>query len=120
LLVLTFFLSLGILLWVGYMDGYLALYSGAAVLLFGRHLSQGRDTDLYSGMAGVGIGAGLKNDGLLFALCLVTSVLFIGSESPLFRLRHFARRIRGDSVFATILLLAIAPTLLWTICKHAW
>ena len=120
LLVLTFFLSLGILLWVGYMDGYLALYSGAAVLLFGRYLSEGRDTDLYSGMSALGIGVGLKNEGLLFALCLVTALLFIGPESPAFRLRHFARRIREDSVFATILFLAIVPTLLLTISKHTW
>jgi len=120
LLVLTFFLSLGILLWVGYMDGYLALYCGAAVLLFGRYLSEGRDLDLYSGMCALGIGASLKNEGLLFALSLMTALLFIGPAYPQFRLGHFARRIRTDALFVKILLLSIAPTLMWTICKNAW
>jgi hypothetical protein len=120
LLVVTFFLSLGILLWVGYMDGYLAMYAGAAVLLFGRHLSEGRDTDLYSGMCALGIGASLKNEGLLFALCLVTALLFIGPEYPAVRLRRFATRLRTDPLFAKILLLAMAPTVLWTICKNVW
>jgi hypothetical protein len=120
LLVLTFFLSLGILLWVGYMDGYLAMYSGVAVLLFGRYLSEGRDADLYSGMCALGIGASLKNEGLLFALSLVTALFFIGPEYPEFRLGNFARRIRTDPLFVKILLLSIAPTLMWTICKSAW
>ena len=120
LLVLTFFLSLGILLWVGYMDGYLALYCGVAVLLFGRYLSEGRDLDLYSGMCALGIGASLKNEGLLFALSLITALLFIGPEYPQSRLGHFARRIRTDTLFVKILLLSIAPTLMWTICKNAW
>ena len=35
-------------------------------------------------------------------------------------LRRCAKRIRTDSVFARILLLSIAPTIMWTMCKRAW
>ena len=120
LLVLTFFFSLGILLWVGYMDGYLALYSGVALLLFGRHLSERRDMDLYSGICALGIGASLKYEGLLFGLCAITALLLIGPEHLEFRLSHFAKRLRKDSLFAKVLLLSIAPPLMWTISKRVW
>ena len=120
LLVVTFFLSLGGLLWTGYMDGYLAMYSAVALLLFGRHLSEGRDTDLYLGMCALGIGASLKYEGLLFGVCAITALLFIGPEHFEFGLSNFAKRIRKDSLFAGVLLLSIAPPLMWTICKRVW
>jgi hypothetical protein len=119
-LAVIFFLSLGAWLWNGVMDGYLALYSAVALLLFGRYLSRGRDTDLYSGMCAVGISASIKNEGLLFALCLSTSLLVIGLKYPEFGAGRLAKRIRTDSVFSRLLLLSIAPTLLWIICKKTW
>ena len=120
LLVVTFFLSLGGLLWTGYMDGYLAMYSAVALLLFGRHLSERRDTDLYSGMCALGISASLKYEGLLFGVCAITALLFIGPEHFEFRLGNFVKRIRKDPRFATVLLLSIAPPLMWAICKRVW
>lgn len=119
-LVLIFFFSLGAWLWNGMMDGYLVLYSGVALLLFGRYLSEGRDTDLYSGMCALGIGASLKNEGLLFGLCAVTALLFFSPGYPAFGLRQWAKRIRTDSLFVRVLLVSIAPTLMWAICKRAW
>jgi hypothetical protein len=120
LLVVTFFFSLGGLLWIGYMDGYLAMYSAVALLLFGRYLSERRDTDLYSGMCALGISASLKYEGLLFGVCAITALLFIGPEHLEFRLSNFAKRIRNDSLFAKVLLVSIAPPLMWTIYKKAW
>ena len=79
-LVLIFFFSLGAWLWNGYMDGYLALYCGVALLLFGRYLSERRDMDLYSGICALGIGASMKNEGLLFGLCVMAALLFISRE----------------------------------------
>ena len=80
LLVLMFFFSLGAA-WLtnGYMDGYLAGYCGVALLSFGRYLSERRDTDLYSGVCALGIAASIKNEGLLFGLCLVAALLVIGA-----------------------------------------
>ena len=121
LLVLTFFFSLGVA-WLanGFMDGYLALYCGAALLSFGRYLSERRDTDLCSGVCALGIAASLKNEGLLFALCLITSLLLISQVYPEFTFRQAAKRIRTDSRLARILIISIAPTLMWTICKMTW
>ena len=120
-LVLTFFFSLGVA-WLsnGLMDGYLALYGGVALLSFGRYLSERRHTDLYSGVCAAGIAASLKNEGLLFGLCLIAALLFISRGYPGFSLGQFAKRIRTDSAFVKILLLSTAPTLMWTICKKAW
>ena len=120
LLLLIFFFSLDAWLWNGYMDGYLVLYSAVALLLFGRYLSERRDVDLYSGMCALGIGANLKNEGLLFGLCLISALLITSRGSPPFSLMQCAKRIRTDSVFARVLLLSIAPTVMWTICKKAW
>lgn len=120
LLLLMFFFSLDAWLWNGLMDGYLVLYSGVALLLFGRYLSERRDTDLYSGMCALGIGASLKHEGLLFGLCAITALLLISPGYPAFSLRQWAKRIRTDSLFVRVLLFSIAPTLMWAICKRAW
>lgn len=120
-LVLTFFFSLGVA-WIsnGMMDGFLALYCGAALLSFGRYLSERRDADLYSGVCALGIGASLKNEGLLFALCLITTFFFIRLAYAELSLGQPVKRIRTDSQLAKILILSIAPTLMWTICKKPW
>ena len=120
LLVLMFFFSLDAWLSNGYMDGYLAVYCGVALLLFGRYLYERRDTDLYSGMCTLGIGASIKNEGLLFGLCLITALLLISPAYPEFSFRQCTKRIRTDSLFAKVLILSLAPTLMWTICKKAW
>jgi hypothetical protein len=120
LLALIFLFSLNAWLWTGYMDGYLALYCGVALLLFGRYLSEKRDTDLYSGMCALGIAANLKNEGLLFGVCLITALLLINRRSPVLSLTQFAKRIRTNAVFARVLLVSIAPAIVWTICKRTW
>jgi len=120
LLILMFFFSLDAWLWNGYMDGYLVLYSAVTLLLFGRYLAEQRDVDLYSGMSALGISANLKNEGLLYSLCLISALFIISRRSPAFSLRVYARRIGTDAVFASVLLISIAPTIMWTICKQAW
>jgi hypothetical protein len=120
LLVLTFFLSLSFWFWNGYMDWYLAMYCGVALLSLGRYLSDKCATDLYSGMCALGIAANIKNEGLLFALCLLTVVAVISPAHPGLRLRELTKRVRKEPAFATLLLLSILPTLMWTICKNAW
>ena len=119
-LVLMFFFSLNAWLSNGYMDGYLAMYCGVALLSVGRYLSERRDTDLHSGMCALGIAASIKNEGLLFGVCLMTALLFISPAYPEFSLAQLAKRIRTDSLFAKVLILSIAPTFMWTIYKEAW
>lgn len=119
LLVLTFFLSLGYWLWNAYMDWYLAMYAGVALLTLGRFLSEGRAVDLYSGVCAAGIAASIKYEGLLFSACLVATVVLVG---PAYgdNVVTLAKRIRSDASFATVLLLSVAPTLMWAVCKRAW
>ncbi|HEY3384716.1 MAG TPA: hypothetical protein VGK32_23385 [Vicinamibacterales bacterium] len=120
LLVLVCFFSLDAWLWNGYMDGYLAMYCGIGLLLFGRYLSEGRDTDLYSAMCALGIAACLKNEGLLFVSCFGLALLWMNVGRPRLFVRQVARRLRRDSHLVTVLLLAMAPTVMWTIWRHAW
>jgi hypothetical protein len=119
LLVLTFFFSLGGWLWNGYMDGYLATYSGIALLSFGRYLSGKREVDLCSSIVAAGIGASLKNEGVLFAVCFTTAVLVLGVKYSECRVMRLAPRLRSVHMIG-IVLLAISPTIIWTICKRAW
>jgi hypothetical protein len=119
-LLLALFFSLPDWLWNGYMDGYLVLYCSAALLLFGRYLAEGRPIDLYSGVCSIGIAASIKNEGLLFAVCLITSLMFLSLDRPVSNLRAWVRRIRTDSIMLSVLLISIAPTVMWAGWKTAW
>lgn len=103
----------------GYMDGYMALYAGIGLMLFGRYLSAGREADLYSAVCALGITAALKNEGLLVALCFTAALLLVGLAAPR-ALGATVRRLARDRVFATVLLLALAPEITWALLKHAW
>jgi hypothetical protein len=120
LLTLSFFLSLGYWFWVAYMDWYLAMYSGVALLSLGRYFSKGRATDLYSGACALGIAASIKYEGQLFALCVVVAVLVLGVFWRDLSVRHLMRRLRTDYSALIMLPLAIAPTLMWAADKRAW
>ncbi len=120
LLILSFFLSLGYWLTNGYMDWYLALYCGVALLSLGRYASEQRATDLYSAICALGIAASIKYEGILFSLCLLVTLALV---SPLCReisLWRLANRFRSDRSFAIMVLLAVAPTLMWALDKRAW
>lgn len=62
---------LGASLWNGYMDGWVALYAGVAVLAFAAWLESGCRIHLGLGMAALGVVLCLKNEGqLVLAVCL--------------------------------------------------
>jgi hypothetical protein len=120
LLVLAFFFSLGGWLWNGYMDGYLVLYGGAALLSFGRYLSGQRIVDLCSALVASGIASNLKNEGLLFAVCFAAAVLVLGLKYPECTVLRLAKRLRGAPVAVGVLLLSMAPAFMWMMRKRAW
>lgn len=120
LLVLASFLSLGAWLSNGYMDGYLALYGGVALLSFGRYLADGREVDLYSGICTLGIVASLKNEGVLFGFCAILSLLIVSSVAGAVGTRSFVNRLRTDRLLVIVVLISVAPTLIWTIYRQAW
>jgi hypothetical protein len=119
LLVSMFFFGLGAWLWNGYMDGYVALYSGVSLLLFGRYASERRETDLYSGICALGIAANIKNEGLLFGLCLVAALMLVtlGQQR---RISLYQGFLGAHPLLLRVLVIAVAPTLLWAWCKKSW
>lgn len=76
-LLLMFFFSLGLLLWNGYMDGYLALYAGITLLFLGRWLNDKDPLDLAAGIVFLALAASLKNEGVLILVSVVVSLLII-------------------------------------------
>jgi hypothetical protein len=119
-LVLVFFFSFNAWLWNGYMDGFLVLYAGASLLLIGRYVADRRDVDLYSAICAAGIAANLKNEGLLFGLCLLVAISVAAPGSLRRKLAHLGRRIRADRMFVATLILSVGPTAIWVIWKTTW
>lgn len=76
-LLLMFFFSLGLLLWNGYMDGYLALYTGITLLFLGRWLNDKDPLDLAAGIVFLALAASLKNEGVLILVSVVVPLLII-------------------------------------------
>jgi hypothetical protein len=120
LLLCMFFFGFGAWLWNGYMDGYVALYAGVALLLFGRYLAEARDTDLYAGMCALGLAANIKNEGLLVGLCVLTAMALISFARYRSDLWPSMRRLLGNGMFLKILIISLAPMVMWALCKRAW
>lgn len=120
LLLTVFFFSLHAWLWNGYMDAYVAMYGGTALLLLGRFAAERRDVDLYSAICALGIAASTKNEGLLFGAAALMAVGLSGLVIPAFSLRELAIKLRTAPSFAVAIAIAIAPTLLWGVYKRAW
>jgi hypothetical protein len=120
LLLALYFFSLHAWLWNGYMDAYLAMYSGVALLALGRFAEEGRDTDLYCGICALGIASATKNEGLLFATCVAIGVLLLGMRRPPLAATSLLRKLRDDRGLIVILLISAAPVLLWAALKNVW
>jgi hypothetical protein len=120
LIVVTCFFSLGAWLWNALMDGYLAIYCAAALLLLGRYFSERRDVDLYSGICALGLAASIKNEGVLFALSVATAVLLLGGRGSDFGVRALFVRLTKDAAFARVVVLSSAPALTWALWQKMW
>ena len=120
LLFALYFFSLHAWLWNGYMDAYLSMYCGVALLAFGRYAEEGREVDLSSGVCALGIAATIKNEGLMFAACAIIGVLLVGLRRAPLAAAAFLKRMRSDRAFLGILLIAAAPTLIWAVLKKWW
>jgi hypothetical protein len=110
LLVLITFFSLNTWLWNGYMDGYLALYASTAVLLFGRYFQQNKPIDLYSGICVLGIISNIKNEGLLFCLCMLLTLMVIGD----------LKSIKIKPMTIKTVAISFLPITIWSIYKKLW
>lgn len=99
-------------LWNGYMDGYLALFTGLALLAFARFMATKEHPDLLMFLAFAGILPALKNEGIVAALILVglAVVIFLFG-----RLRTVLTRRQWLAAGVLLLLVVVLPTLLWQI-----
>lgn len=65
----------GSLLWEGYMDGYFSLYALMSLVSFATFFrTQDRD-DFFDGLLAAGIALSLKNEGLLFLVACIVSII---------------------------------------------
>lgn len=98
------------LLWNGYVDSYLAVFTLLAHLYLGRFLVEGAREDLEAGLAALFLLPLLKNEGMLIAL-------ISGAALPVFRaVAGRAQRQRAAKAISGMkirLALLAAPTLLW-------
>ena len=105
-------LDAGELLWNGYMDGHLAVLGTLAGLALTRWLAVGSPGDLFHLLVCVGLVISLKNEGLVLAVCFALAAA-VGS------LRH-PSRVRARRAAAYGAALALAPWLLWFLCRWQW
>jgi hypothetical protein len=119
LLALAFLFSLHEWLWNATMDGYLIVYSGAALLLFGRYLADRSDVDLYSAICALGIAMSIKYEALLFVVCFGVAVLLIGWWRGEVGVRHLVPALSNGRA-AIVLFLSIGPAAVWTLLKTRW
>lgn len=106
-------------LWNGSMDGYLSLYTAAAMLLAGRYVLKRNPLDLISAAACLALMTNVKNEGLLIALigivCLTAALLL----SDTFTFAELKKNIRPG--YAVWLGIMVTPCLLWSVVyKYQW
>lgn len=105
------------LVWNGYMDAFSAMYGGLALLFLVRWLQVPTTLDLVSGIIFLGVGVGLKNEGLFFAVCIVAVVV----PTAVRRLRGEVRTrpvVAGCEWLA--LAIALAGFAVWSASKMYW
>jgi hypothetical protein len=105
-------------MWNGYMDGYLALYFAASLLLLGRYIKSSDIIDLISGLCCLAILLYLKNEGALAALAGIASILLILLLQR--KIRSFKNPSTIDRRYYLAGLLVVLPFLLWAGYKWQW
>jgi len=119
LIAMLFFPTYSVL-WNGYADGYLALYSVLCVLALGRWIEQRNPGDLLLGLAALGIAASLKNEGLYFLLCAAVGSAIAATTARGNSGAHTDSRPSGLPAVAWIAAVSLAGPLTWGITKRAW
>ena len=76
-----------------------------------------RDVDLYLLLCALGIAANIKSEGVLFGVCLVITLFIVGFEIRASSPAWLFRRLRTDFAFVRVLLISIAPALIWAFYK---
>jgi len=110
--------TLNSFIWNGYMDGYLALYFGLAMLFIGRFFQKSKIDDLYSGLILLIFLVYIKNEGLL---ALITGLFILLVIQALRNLKigivtFFKRNMHGFLLTGILLI----PLAVWIFYKNQW
>lgn len=119
-LIAMLFFPTYLVLWNGYADGYLALYAALCALALGRWIDRRNPGDLLLGLAALGIAASLKNEGLLFLLCVTVGSAMAAAATRAHSQPHADSRPAGSWPVAWITALSLAGPLTWGITRRAW
>ena len=110
--------SFYLLLWNGYMDGYLALYFSVAMLLLGRYINSSQPIDMVSSLCCLAVLLYIKNEGALAALiglCLTISVQLLKKKT------YSIKNIFGAGwKYYLAGLIALLSFVLWNLYKQRW
>jgi hypothetical protein len=119
-LVITFFLGHYEWLSNGAMDAYLVVYSGLALVFVGRYTSTWHGHDLLSALCALGLVMALKNEGLLFGLCLGAATSGVLATRPAFRWSPLMQRLRHTRGLLAAGLVSFGPMATWNLYKFTW
>jgi hypothetical protein len=118
ILIAALMLSFDPWLWIGYMDGILALYLSISVLLLGRYIVEGNPLDAISSACCLFALPYIKNEGFPAALvggAAVLLVVWLKQKSHIslqgFR-NHWGYWLAG--------VIGILPLVLWSVYKYQW
>lgn len=115
-LFLSFPMLLGGWLWNGYMDAYLAVFSGLSFICFWMYLLLDIELFIYLAIVYLGLCGSLKNEGLLTILCMAIGITAgIAACTP--RLRIVWRNKLRIFLYS---LIAIAPVIIWHYYTYEW
>lgn len=118
-LILSFYFSLGWMLWNGYSDGYFGLFAVFACMYAARWLETADPLDLLSGSVFLSIAVSLKNEGLLFALLLTAGVVAVVRFS-----KKTTKPPKGPLIdrwkYGLLLWLPFLGFFIWTVLKKLW
>lgn len=116
ILILIFPFGIGVLIWEGLMDGYLAMYVSIAMLLLGRYIQRVRIIDFISCLTCLILVIYLKNEGLLALLAglfAITITIFLVNKVDRMELKEYLLRWR--ILFAGIII--FLPLIVWSVYK---
>ncbi len=118
LLIAALLLSFYPWLWIGYMDGLLALYFSTSMLLLGRYMTGENQLDLVSCICCLITLPYLKNEGIPAALIGGAAVLIV---LILKRAQRFRMgRIKNSWQALLAVLIGLVPLGLWSLYKYQW
>jgi len=118
-LVLVFPFGFKILLWNGYLDGYIALYAAISMLLLGRYFQEQRFLDLMSAVSCLALLSNMKNEGILLGLIGAAAIAVTGMLSTTFKWNEFKKHLNIYRMGWLIVMMA--PCILWSVFyRYQW